>query len=135
MIVADVAENPVCYTIKPPPVVGFVRSSQCTTQPFVAVGNPMTPLEAVPPVPTLIVKAEVPLLVVIEGLAPNPDEIVGAVEDTRRFGTEIEDALSAATLVVPMADRSTVDAPELPLWVTVSAVAPLVPELTTFWKI
>lgn len=78
-MVAVVVVEPVCLTLIPPPVVGFVRSSQCTTQPLAAVGKPMTPLEAAPPVPMLIVKAAVPLFVAIEGLVPKPEEMVGAV--------------------------------------------------------
>jgi hypothetical protein len=37
-------------------------SSQCTAHPFFALGSPITPLAAVPPVPTLMVKTAVPLL-------------------------------------------------------------------------
>ena len=42
------------------------------------------PVLAVPPVPTLIVKAAEPLLLTTEGLDPKP-EIVGAVVFRRRF--------------------------------------------------
>jgi hypothetical protein len=41
-------------------------------------GRPTTPLEAVPPVPTVIVNAAVPLLTIV-GVVPNPLVIVGAV--------------------------------------------------------
>ena len=47
--------------------------------PFAAVGKPTTPLVAVPPVPTFILKAAVPLFAVIDGVVPNPELIVGAV--------------------------------------------------------
>lgn len=59
-----------------------VKSKQLHTQPAVAVGNPITPDVATPPVPTLTVNAAVPLFVAIEGLVPNPELIVGAVLNT-----------------------------------------------------
>jgi len=42
----------------------------------------MIPAFAVPPLPILSVNAAVPLLLTIEGLAPKPLRIVGAVADT-----------------------------------------------------
>ena len=51
--------------------------------PTAAAGMVMTPLEAAPPVPTLTVKAAVPLLLGIEGVVPKPEAMVGAVPDTK----------------------------------------------------
>ena len=47
--------------------------------PVIAAGIVITPLDVIPPVPTLSVKAAVPLFAGIEGEAPNPLAIVGAV--------------------------------------------------------
>jgi hypothetical protein len=66
-------------------VVLTTVSSQCTTHPFAAVGNPIVPVLAVPPDPTLTVKAAVPLLLTMKGVVPKPDTIVGAVVFKRRF--------------------------------------------------
>lgn len=48
-------------------------------QPLAAVGIPTTPLDAVPPVPTLTRKIALPLFDAMLGLVPNPLDIVGAV--------------------------------------------------------
>jgi hypothetical protein len=59
--VALVAEVAVCLVTNTE-VDCVVMSSQCTAHPFIALGRRITPLVAVPPVPTLIVKTAVPLL-------------------------------------------------------------------------
>ena len=56
-----------------------VTSTHVQYHPCDAVGSPIVPVVAVPPVPTLIVNAAVPLLFGIEGLVPKPAEMVGAV--------------------------------------------------------
>jgi hypothetical protein len=48
-------------------------------QPLLAAGNPITPLVATAPVPTLIMNDAVPLLTVTDGDVPKPELIVGAV--------------------------------------------------------
>jgi len=74
--VADVVA--VCLVIKT--VVDIVvMSVHLTSHPFEAPGKAITPLVAVPPVPTLIVKTTDPLLCAIDGEVPNPEEIVGGV--------------------------------------------------------
>ena len=55
-----------------------VMSSHLQFHPVFAAGNPITPLVADPPVPTLILKALVPLLAVTLAPDPNPLEMVGA---------------------------------------------------------
>jgi hypothetical protein len=62
-----------------------VMSVQKHAHPLAALGSPITPEVAVPPVPTLIVKAAVPLDFTIEGEVPNPDEMVGEVPEMRRL--------------------------------------------------
>jgi hypothetical protein len=52
-------------------------------QPFGAVGSPIVPVLAVPPVPKLISKMAVPLLAAMLGLVPKPEEIVGAKNEKR----------------------------------------------------
>ena len=68
-------------------VVFVVTSVQVQFQPFCAAGSPRVPLLAAPPLPTLIVKAAVPLLVATDGEVPKPEEIVGAERDSSRFRT------------------------------------------------
>lgn len=59
-------------------VLLVVVSVQLHSQSWVAVAfKAITPELAVPPVPTLILKAILPLLVVTDGVVPNPEEIVG----------------------------------------------------------
>jgi hypothetical protein len=58
---------------------GVVWSLKKQTHPVDAPGSVITPLEAVPPVPTLIVKASVPLLATTDGDVPKPEEMVGSV--------------------------------------------------------
>ena len=62
-------------------------------------------LEAMPPVPTLIVKAAVPLLCGMLGDVPNPEMIVGAVEFNNRLVVE-----RPAVEMPPEVER-----PELPM--------------------
>jgi hypothetical protein len=64
-----------------------VRSVARHAHPFAAVGKPITPLFADPPVPTFSVNAAGPLLLTIEGPEPNPEEIVGAVPLIKRLLT------------------------------------------------
>src|SRR5438105_6240625 len=61
------------------------RSTHEQVQPFDAVGRPMVPLVAVPPVPTLMVNAAVPLGVTMDGDVPKPEEMVGLVVLISRF--------------------------------------------------
>ena len=78
VIVAVVLEVAVCLVRNSVVDVALVTSSQCTAQPVVAVGNPITPGLVTVPVPTLMVKAAVPLFAVIDAPVPKPEEIVGA---------------------------------------------------------
>jgi hypothetical protein len=66
----------------------FVISLQKQFHPVAAVGNPITPVFAVPPVPTFTRNAAGPLFAVMLGEVPKPEEIVGAVEDMSMFGVE-----------------------------------------------
>src|SRR5208283_1224142 len=86
VIVALVIELAVCFVMNTD-VLCVVTSSQCTAHPFAAVGNPTTPLEAVPPLPTLIVKTAVPLLWTTAAFVPNPDAIVGDSAEMIRCAT------------------------------------------------
>ena len=65
-------------------LAGVVTSCATQAQPVVAVGSVTVPVLAVPPVPTFIVKAAVPLLATTEGLVPKP-VTVGAVLDINRL--------------------------------------------------
>ena len=78
-------------------------------QPLAAAGKPITPVDALPTPPTLIVNAAAPLFVVMDGLVPNPDEIVGAVPVMR-------------TLVVWDGEKPAATSPPVPVYV---AVVPL----------
>ena len=84
-ILALVVVEAICFVTKTDAVC-VVKSVGWQFQPFVAVGSPITPFEAVPPVPMFMVKDAGPLLVVMEGDVPNPDEMVGATEESKRFG-------------------------------------------------
>src|SRR6266540_791709 len=83
-IVAVVALEAVCFVINTDELF-VVMSVAKQFHPVVAVGNPMTPLVAEPPVPTLMRKDAVPLFDETEGLEPKPDEIVGAALEIKRF--------------------------------------------------
>jgi len=82
--VTDVVVDAVCF-VRNTAVEVVVTSSAKQFQPVVAAGKPITPDVAVPPVPTLMRNAAVPLLAVTEGEVPKPEEIVGAVEDTSKL--------------------------------------------------
>ena len=78
-----------------------VMSLQLTSQPCGALGRPMTPLAAEPPVPTLIVKVSEPLLLAMIGDVPKPLEIVGAALNVACFGV--------ATAIPPAPELVTVE--------------------------
>ena len=59
--VQELAELVVSFVINTV-AVGADKSVHLQSQPFGAVGRPITPVDAIVPVPTLIVKAAVPLL-------------------------------------------------------------------------
>jgi hypothetical protein len=72
----------------------------------VAVGSVITPVAADPPVPTFTVKDAVPLLLEIEGFVPNPEAIVGAVDDRRTwppFGTMFANGTAVDSTGMPVA--------------------------------
>lgn len=79
--------------------------------PVVAVGIPITPLVAVPPVPTLTRKAAVPLFAEMDGLVPNPEEIVGAAFERSRFVSVIVVNLAVPGVVLPIAPGAAKVAP------------------------
>ena len=54
-------------------------------QPLAAVGSPITPLVADPPVPTFTSNAAVPFCCTMLGEVPKPEEMVGAVAEKRRL--------------------------------------------------
>ena len=83
-------------------VAGVVKS--CTQQfnPVVAVGKPITPDDAVAPVPTLMRNAAVPLLAVTEGEVPKPDDMVGAALLTSRLVSVIVVNLPVLAVVAPI---------------------------------
>lgn len=93
------------------PVAGVVMSEAKQFHPFAAVGKPTTPLVAVPPVPTFILKAAVPLLAVTEGDVPKPDEIVGAVALTARVPFTLYPAVAFISPVTSRAFVGVVVAP------------------------
>jgi hypothetical protein len=66
------------------PAWGAAFGITVQAHPVVAAGIVTTPLVAVPPVPTLIVNAEVPLLSGTDGDVPKPLAMVGAVPLQRR---------------------------------------------------
>lgn len=55
-------------------------------QPFCASGNKIVPVVAVPPVPTLIWNAAVPLLITTEGEVPKPEIVGDVLEINKLFG-------------------------------------------------
>ena len=63
-----------------PAACGAALGSTWHDHPVVAAGKVITPVVAVPPVPTLIVNAAGPLLCGMVGVVPNPLAMVGAVE-------------------------------------------------------
>ena len=64
--------------VKKTVVEKVVMSWQKTCQPdAAATGNPITPVCATPPVPTLITNEMESLVVTIDGEVPKPDEIIG----------------------------------------------------------
>lgn len=74
--------------------------------PLDAVGSPMTPDDAVPPVPTLTRNVAVPLLLPIVGDDPKPLEIVGAVGLINSVACVIVMPVeSAVSFVVPLGFR------------------------------
>ena len=60
-------------------------ASALHAHPLYAAGNVSCPELAVPPVPTTTTNAAVPLLELMFGDVPNPDEIVGAVAEINNF--------------------------------------------------
>ena len=60
---------------------GAPFGSTVQLQPVEAAGIVTTPLDAEPPVPTLMVNAAVPLLAVTDGEVPKPLAMVGAVAE------------------------------------------------------
>ena len=75
-----VVDEAVCLVIKTVADVVDV-SAQVQPHPCAAVGNEMTPLVAVPPVPTFTVKTAVPLPAATNAPVPNPLPTVGNVRD------------------------------------------------------
>src|SRR3954467_7824360 len=65
--------------------ISVVRSDTKQFQPLAAAGKAMSPLLAVPPLPTLTVNAEVPLLFMIDDPVPKPLTMVGAEADIASF--------------------------------------------------
>jgi hypothetical protein len=79
-------------------------------QPFAAVGRPITPLVAVPPVPTLTLNVDVPLFDATDGDVPKPLDIVGAVALYNKVPATLTDPvtdglamMSWRTVPVPLA--------------------------------
>ena len=89
-------------------------------QPLAAVGKPITPVDAVPPLPTLIVNAAVPLFVVTEGLVPKPEEIVGAVPLIRTF-------------VVWEGEKLAAESPPVPVYVAVVPLSVIIDHVKSAW--
>ena len=58
-------------------------------QPFAAVGSPITPLVADPPVPTFTSNAAVPFCCTMLGEVPKPEEMVGAVAEKQQLPREL----------------------------------------------
>src|SRR4051794_10197100 len=85
-------------------------------QPVVAAGNVSTPEEAVPPVPTLTVKAAVPLAA-MTGEVPKPLETVGAVALIRatllmlKAPDDVVVKISARSVVFAVSSASTTSMP------------------------
>jgi hypothetical protein len=109
-IVAEDALDAVCLvmnTVVLIEVMSFVKQFH----PVVAVGSPITPLVATPPVPTFIVNAAVPLLLEMLGLVPNPDEMVGAVlmMNTRPLLSLYAGVWTTEAIQVPPFDRLAID--------------------------
>jgi hypothetical protein len=74
-----------------------------TIQPVVAAGIVITPELAVPPVPTFIWNAAVPLDLGIVGVVPNPLAIVGAVADISNTLFNDSDVIMFAVVNLPVA--------------------------------
>ena len=96
-------------------VAPALNTSMMAFHPNVAVPRPITPVLAVPPVPTSTRKVDEPLLEVIEGLVPKPEEIVGAALNINKRseppGDIIKPVLCTPTMEVFAILKSTV--PEL----------------------
>lgn len=92
-----------------------------------AVGKPITPVVA-ELVPTLIVKAAVPLFEAIEAPLPKPDEIVGAALETHRLVSVSVVNLPVLGVVLPIAPGEAKVAPFSEL---AFRLATLVVEVTT----
>ena len=107
--VTDVVVDAVCF-VRNTAVEVVVTSSAKQFQPVVAAGKPITPDVAVPPVPTLMRNAAVPLLAVTEGEVPKPDDMVGAALLTSRLVSVIVVNLPVLAVVAPIDTLSIVPA-------------------------
>jgi hypothetical protein len=74
-------------------IPGVVMSLEKQFHP-VEVGKPITPLVAEPPVPTFIRKDDAWVPAEMDGLVPNPEEIVGTTPEVPEGTPEIEYAVS-----------------------------------------
>lgn len=90
-----------------PPVIsiileaGVVTSCASQTQPVVAAGNVIVPVDAAQAVPTLIVKAALPLLAGTAGVVQKPETVGAVVLATRLVSVRLV-AFTAAGVVTPI---------------------------------
>ena len=106
-----VVPAPVCLQAKTVEVL-VVMSTHSQCQPWDAVGKPIVPVDAAPPVPTLMVNDCGPLGFTIDGEVPKPELMVGA----------------APKLVTPVV--SLCKSPALPLGALVGHLKPQVPAVS-----